>query len=204
MGRYMTFARIFLILSIINFVRAAPLAVRQEDESSTSQRPKRAFSAPSPGSPNYSPSPSVPDKSLADDSWPSYLPSKNELSANPVAHDSWPSYLPSKNELLANPVAHDSWPSYLPSKSELSANPVPHDSWPGYLPSKSELSANPVPDGSRPSQLPSTSAGPHQSTDGHPSPSPEPLNLESGPADFLDKILKGKLRRRAMAPVAAV
>jgi hypothetical protein len=188
MHRYMTFARIFLILSIINFARAAPVVVRRvhevhvnvvdvaEDGTATSE--KRWDSGPS-------------DDWLANAADQTSVPTAPRLSA--LDHSGLQSSTrlnnaPSSSALLTGP--HPRWDGPLPlgsrasspdssGSNQLSANnprpPSPDFSWPSELPANNPRP--PSPDFSWPSQLPAASPNyppPHQSADDHSLSSSEP------------------------------
>ncbi|KAI0277374.1 hypothetical protein BGY98DRAFT_622750 [Russula aff. rugulosa BPL654] len=129
MGRYMTLARIFLILFIINFARAAPVIVRRADEvqevhvnvvdvadseggAATSQ--KRSLLSDGPGTSGPSPAGSTSHSSIpykSDDSWSSQLPTDN---SHPLSPDSSsPDHVPADNSHLSG--SDFSWPGHVPA-----------------------------------------------------------------------------------------
>ena len=168
MRRYLGFAQILLILSIINFARAAPVIAQGPHganlEFSADNPPSQEFAWPSQLQAN-DPRPPSPEFS-----WPSHLQANNPRPPSPEF--SWPSQLQAKKPRPTSPDV--SWPSQLPANNR---PPSPAYSWPNELQADNTLPPN---RGSSP---------PYQSAD-HPlssSDSPHPTEPET--KDLLSQLL---------------
>jgi hypothetical protein len=153
-----------------------------------------------PPSPDYS----LPSSTLADSSHPPRPDNSHPLSpgyspSSSSSTDHSPPSLLSTDHPLPPPLPPS--PGYSASNSWLADESHSPSSWsPDYPPPSSSST-----DHALSPSLPSTS-GLHQSTDGYPPPSPEQPNpavseSESESSDLLDKLLRGKIRRRILAPV---
>ena len=183
MRRYMTFARIFLILSIINFARAAPVVVRgvhevhvnvvdvAEDGAATSQKPwdsgRRdwlANAADETSSPTTPRSPDLDHSGLHGPRSSTRLnnaPPSSALSTGPHPRSKDGSPPPSSGP--ASPLADYSWPSQVqandprPPSPDYSTNQLqPHPPSPDYSSGsqfQSDSSRPSTPDSSWASQL---------------------------------------------------
>ncbi|KAF8494566.1 hypothetical protein F5888DRAFT_1805313 [Russula emetica] len=198
MRRYMTFAQIFLILSIINFARAAPVVVRRvhevhvnvvdvaEDETARSQRrwdsgPRDDWLADAEDQTSAQMTLRLADLDHSGLHSPrsNNEPSSSALSTGPHPRSSSSSgsspILPGPDQSLNSDF---SWPSQLEANNPCPASP--DFSWPDHLPADNSLT--PSPDYSPPT-------GPHQSAVVHPlssSESPRPTEPET--KDFLSQL----------------
>ncbi|KAN0118479.1 hypothetical protein V8E52_005209 [Russula decolorans] len=175
MRRYMTFARIFLILSIINSARAAPAVVRRvhevhvnvadvaEDGTAASQKrwdsePKDEWlvnTADQTSAPTASWLPDLDHSGLHSPRSSTRLnnaPSSSALSTGP--HSRSPPPTPGSSSDSSNP--YFSWPDQLLAKN--ARPPSPEFSWPNYLPANNPRP--PSPEFSWPNQLPANNPPP--------------------------------------------
>ena len=250
MRQYMIFTRIFLILSIINFARAAPALVREVHEvrvdvdvaedgrakrwepwarfvTTSAADPSRVLTIPARGLQYYHPYGVYPPTDPASSESTDYSPPGSSESTDLPLPPALPSPNYSPNSWLADDshLRSSSSPEYSPesesSPSSWSISYSPPSSWSkdhSEYSSPSSGSTDYSPPSSWPTDppppqpLPVTPTtgpltGPHQSTDGHPPPSPGPPNpaesvSEPTSEDFLDKLLNGKIRRHISGPSA--
>ena len=200
MCRYVTFARIFLTLSIINFARAAPVVVRgahdvhvnvdgAEDKTATLQKRMESAQTVPLGSDQPWLSQLAPRPPSPESSWPSQLAPGNTHPPNQGF--SWPDQLVSKT----HPPNQDfSWPDQLAPKTPPSN---PDSSWPSHWQLAPGSPHSPNQDFSWPDQLapktrppnPDSSAGPHQVAADHPPSSPEsPRPTDPETKNFISKM----------------
>ncbi|KAI0277624.1 hypothetical protein BGY98DRAFT_1097311 [Russula aff. rugulosa BPL654] len=191
---YETTSRILLILSIVNFALAAPVAVRDIHELQTHGADRRTSVARSPVDPDYT------------DDWLAQSKGSNNPPSSPES--------PSESD-----GGHWQSPEYVISSSQGDWSPertvseqwLPVVNGPDIYPASPESVDGPL--RSPPPLSPTPSIGSASPPDGHPPPTPGPdVNpppsselqrpAEQESESFLDMLLNGKIRRHISGPVA--